>query len=351
MIRKFYLVIPSFFYLCSLAFAEPSDAYPSKPPSCVPDKAVTPSARTCSELNGVYVTGEFIYWKARTDELFSSLFMEATSTPSGLERSFRPIEPDYQFDPGFKLGLGGELPFDGWDLYLNWTHFHTTPTFSTSSNQPNIVDFETLERIAEFIGRSIKQSWNVMFNSLDFDWGRRFYLSRTLTVRPSFGGKVAWLHQKFQSAITEVEAVTSGVPANPNLINAKTNFWGIGPYAAFEGKWTFGFGLGLYGELSGAILWGKFDQRTIITGNQLNGANVASQDILVVFETHRVRPTAQAFIGLDWEWCFIPKWLSLNLRAGYETQIFWSQVINVIQGVKEPDVTFEGFTFMGRIDF
>ena len=354
MIKKFWVVIPSFFCLSSLTFAESPDTYPSKP--CKPTKAVTPSARTCSELNGAYVTGEFIYWKAREDEMIFSAFVDITSTPSRTERSFRPIELEFQYDPGFKLGLGGDLPFDGWDLYLNWTHFHTVPTISKSSNQANIVSYDVAASETLLFGaRRMKQSWNLMFNSLDFDWGRRFYLSRTLTVRPSFGGKAAWVHQKLRSFLLDTESIVGGIPGNTESFATRNNFWGIGPYLAFEGKWTFGYGIGLYGEISGAILWGKFEQISAIRNNGLQqtqqGQTLASFEGNFQFETHRVRPTTQAFIGLDWEWCFIPKWLSLNLRAGYETQIFWSQFIGAFQGFEESDLTFEGFTFMGRIDF
>lgn len=74
-------------------------------------------------------------------------------------------------------------------------------------------------------------------------------------------------------------------------------------------------------------------------------------DVRVRFKTHRVRPTMQTFVGLDWERCIIKKWLSLNFRIGYEVQYFWSQLINAIEDVEETDLSFEGLTFTGRIDF
>ena len=67
-------------------------------------------------------------------------------------------------------------------------------------------------------------------------------------------------------------------------------------------------------------------------------------------ETHRVRPTAQMFVGLDWEWCFIPNRLGAQIRAGYETQFFWGQILNV-RSVEESAFSLEGLTIMGRLDF
>ena len=342
----------------SLVFGESSQAMPhSSPPAAMPNKNVTPTARTCSELNGVYVTGEFIYWKARQEELVYGALTDfdfdlTTGDPSLVAE---PQEIDFQYDPGFKLGLGGDLPFDGWDLYLNWTRFHNRISSSLTSDENNIFAFfgGSIGDLPgpPFLGRSAKGSWNLMFNSLDFDWGRRFYLSKTLSIRPSFGGKAVWIHQKFNYSVQDTEGIIVNIPGNPETYKLKNDFWGIGPYFAFDGKWTFGWGFGLYGEISSALLWGKFEQKARIVRNLFVPFEAIDFVRRIDFEAHRVRPTAQAFIGFDWEWCFIPKWLSLNFRIGYETQYFWSQLVNPTEGLEESDLTFEGLTFMGRIDF
>jgi len=321
----------------------------------VPNKAVTPSARTCPGLNGAYVTGEFLYWKARQEEQIYAATIDITTSATDQIQNFKPLELDFTYDPAFKLGVGGDLPFDGWDLYLNWTHFHASPSSSTSSNRADLVSLFTriLEATTPFVGRSAKASWNLMFNSLDFDWGRRFYLSQTLTVRPSFGGKAAWINQEFRYSLQEVELAATGTPISNESVKWINNFWGVGPYLAVDGKWEFIWGLGVYGEISGALFWGQF------TRDRRVDRNVQDEQTQVVsllrnqiaFKAHRVRPTVQAFLGLDWEWCFIENWLSVNLRIGYETQYFWAQVINSPEGSTSGDLTFEGLTFMGRIDF
>ena len=355
-----------FFSLHSLMFGESSDAmsHQSSPPA-ISNKNVTPTARTCSDLDGVYVTGEFIYWKARQEELIYVAFadLQVDFLVTGNQKfDFKQQEAKFQFDPGFKLGVGWDLPFDGWDLYLNWTRFHNHPHSSLSSDTNNIIAlFGGLFGSAgiPFLGRRAKANWDLRFNSLDFDWGRRFYLSETFSVRPSFGGKAVWIHQKFDFAVLDTE-VLEGLPFTtppgfPVTLKMKNDFWGIGPYFTFDGKWTFAWGVGLYGEISTALLWGKFEQEQKFTKNRLsqNQGQFIVIELMnqINFEAYRVRPTIQSFIGLDWEWCFIPKWLSVNFRAGYETQYFWSQLVNPTEGVEEGDLTFEGFTFMGRIDF
>ena len=354
MYRKFLVFFPFLLSLSILSFAEPASSSPS-----IPNKAVTPTARTCPEMNGIYFTGDFIYWKAREDELYYAAFLDFNQTPNEIDQGYKVVEIDFEYDPGFKVGLGGNLPYDGWDIYLNWTHFHTHPTSSSSSSDRNIVALfaESSITTTDFVGDRASVSWNLMFNTLDLDWGRRFYLSRTLTVRPSFGGKAAWIHQRIRSKLTGVEerGAVPPIAIEDHFFHWISKFWGVGPYLAINGKWTFIWGLGLYGEISGAILWGQFNQNVHyvkrITDEQ-TGQPVVVNDRLR-FNPHRVRPTLKAFVGLDWERCIIKKWLSLNFRIGYETQYFWSQLVNnnTNQASSAADLTFEGLTFTGRLDF
>lgn len=344
MVKKFFTL---FLLSCtSLAFTQDAPI----------NKAITPSARTCTEMNGVYFTGDFIYWKAREDELAYAGTLNSQQSASGTDNAFKIFEVDFQYDPGFKVGLGGNLPYDGWDLYLNWTHLHTHPTSSLTSDNRNIVAFfiGNLNSTDDFVGDKASGSWNLMFNMLDFDWGRRFFLSETLTMRPSFGGKVAWIHQKIRYKLVGVERRGVGTPLDNQFFHWNNDFWGIGPYLAMNVKWTFIWGFGIYGELSGALLWGEFKQRVKSLSHQIDDQSnqVITVRDRVQHDTHRVRPTLKAFVGLDWERCIIPKWLSLNFRIGYETQYFWSQLVN--HPGQEPsgaDLTFEGLTFTGRLDF
>lgn len=345
MFKKFQFFIP--ILLLSSAMAAP----PQEAPSPEVNKAVTPSARTCPNLNGFFVTGEFIYWKARIDSLEFAADVHTTQVDGQTHRSFRPIEVDHKFVPGFKIGVGGDLPFDGWDIYVNWTHFHTAPTVTKSTSQFAIFDLEDYASLPIFAGRRFKQSWNVMFNSIDFDWGRRFFLSETLSMRPSFGGKTAWIYQKIRATISDMQQTLTGEAVNPDIFRATIKNWGIGPYAALEGKWEIIWGLGLIGKASTALLWEDFDGESFQSSNEVQGQGTSENRVSLPFHVRRVRPTARLFIGLDWERCFIDNWLSVNLQLGYESQIFWSQIINVIEGTLESDFTLDGLTFMGRIDF
>lgn len=92
-------------------------------PSCGPEGVITPNAGPCV-INGadLFITAEFLYWTIRQDHLAF-----AFSTPEIIDPLVIPegkgsvFHPDWEFNPGFKVGLGILFDHDGWDLYANYT--------------------------------------------------------------------------------------------------------------------------------------------------------------------------------------------------------------------------------------
>src|SRR3989344_1378501 len=71
-----------------------------------------------------FVTADFIYWQARQDDMafasdgnFNFTGIPATNNP----KKGNQYNLDYNFEPGFKVGLGVDFRHDGWDLYANYT--------------------------------------------------------------------------------------------------------------------------------------------------------------------------------------------------------------------------------------
>ena len=344
-----------FFFLTMSLFANASQE-PSTVPS-MPPKDATRSARTCPELNGVYVTADFLYWKTRQDELvytarFKPVFGDPLTTID-----IQPKEINFEYKPGFRVGLGGDLPWNGWDLYLNWTRLSFDISSSTSSDSADLILVTgALDEIG-FFGRRSKIHWDFTYNSLEFDFGRRMFLDSSWIIRPSFGLKVAWFDQESHQTLFEVESFNpngAGVPGANETWRGEFDYWGVGPFVSFYGKWHWVYGLGIAGQISGSILWYDIDEKVRSLENNLDDQGpqpVVTQTLVRLnFDTYRVRPYVQVFIGLDWEWCFIPKWLSTQFAIGYETQYFWPVVVNPI-GSDDIHTSFEGLTVKARIDF
>ncbi|WP_420420980.1 Lpg1974 family pore-forming outer membrane protein [Simkania sp.] len=325
-----------------------------------PLKDATKSAQTCHDLNGVYVTADFLYWKARQDGMEYVAVFEA-SFPSNTfsQVSIRSIEIDFEYKPGFRLGLGGDLPWDGWDLYLNWTRLSFDISSTKTSNQADLDLIEGLFSSPPFLGTRARIDWDLTHNALDFEMGRRLFLSSSLTVRPAWGLKTVWFDEEIKRRLDHVELFNPngpGLPGAPEFLNFDFDIWGIGPMLSLSGKWNWAYGLGLVGQFSGAILWYDIDQNTHVQDNgvedQGGSVRVVTQaNVKLKYDTNRIRPWVQAFVGLDWEWCFIPNWLSVQLAIGYEVQYFWSMFVDPINSLDDLPISFEGLTVKARIDF
>ncbi|MCB1083393.1 MAG: MOMP family protein [Simkania sp.] len=314
------------------------------------------SARTCHDLNGVYVTGDFLYWKVMQDELQYAACFIPTFTASLTTIDIQAKEIDFEYKPGFRIGLGGDLPWNGWDLYLSWTRLSFDISSSTTSDSADLF-LITGDEGFSFLGRKAKIKWDFTYNSLEFDYGRRMFLDSSWIIRPSFGMKTVWFDQESHQSLFEVESFNPngvGLAGANEYWRGEFDYWGIGPFASFYGKWNWVYGLGIAGQVSGAILWYDIDEKVRSFENEIDNQgpqpNVSQTLVRLNFDTHRVRPYIQAFIGLDWERCFIPKWLSAQLAIGYEVQYFWSVVVNPL-GNDDIPTSFEGLTLKARIDF
>ena len=345
--NKFFL-----FFLFPIALVADMQKEPSPAPN-MPPKDATRSARTCHDLNGVYVTGDFLYWKARNDDLVYVVQVAPTVGQTLTKFIVRPIEIDFEYKPGFRLGIGGDLPWNGWDLNLNWTRFSFDISSSTTSGiadlSLNVGGFDSI-----FFGRRGKIQWDFNYNSLEFDFGRRAFLDSSWIIRPSFGLKAVWFDNKNKLDLYEVESFNpngAGLPGVDEYAKSEIDISGVGPFVSFYGKWNWIYGLGIAGQVSGSILWYDIDENAKTLRNELQNLTVRQSFGQLKFSTHRVRPYVQLFLGIDWEWCFIPKWLSAQLALGYEAQYFWSMLVDPINNRDDVPTSFDGLTFKARLDF
>ncbi|MBI3237138.1 MAG: hypothetical protein HYZ48_05525, partial [Chlamydiales bacterium] len=84
-----------------------------------------------------YLTADFLLWSANTDGLFyaqSNFGSAPDQNPPNGSTAFRGHlqRINEEWDPGFRVGIGGNMPYDEWDIYLNWTWFHTDPSDSAN---------------------------------------------------------------------------------------------------------------------------------------------------------------------------------------------------------------------------
>lgn len=275
----------------------------------------------------VYVTGEWLFWRTREE---------------GIE--FAPTKTiHFDYESGFRVGLGVHLPYDKWDIYVNYTNFNP----AHSGNAEGF--FYPLWLFEAAAVTHAQAHWKISFQTVDVEIGRAYYIARTLVFRPFFGLKGAWIdqhgHAHYQGGFIPV-----GATFETKLTN---DFKGAGPLIGIESNWGLGYGFSLFGDAATALVIGQFENKQ--EQKQLDGF----EPIDLHTHLHLVSPMVQLVTGVAWDLNFHKRMCHVGLSAGFEAQYWWSQnqtelftsTIQPIYVREKGNLSFYGLTLRGRFDF
>lgn len=303
----------------------------------------------------VFLTADFIYWKAHQDGLE---YAESgiTTTPLVLNPSLTRgtvASASSRWEPGFKVGLGLEFEHDGWDLFAQYTwldpqshHDSTYDPAGPSGLFPLLGATTTNAGISTAAAAltDATATWKMNYNVVDLELGRNFFVSRYMTLRPHFGLKSAWINQRFN--VDQDFASTQFVAFISEAINHKQSSWGIGIRAGLDPVWHFARSWGLYGNFAFSALYSYFKDKvtdTLYTG-------VGQTGIASVYETtqrsfHDVTPILELGLGLTYMDWFYDEAYMLEVRAGWEEQV-WFQTNQFVSSLnpRTGNLTTQGFT-------
>ncbi|CCB89362.1 mOMP-like family protein [Simkania negevensis Z] len=303
-----------------------------------------------------FFTVDFIYWTAREEGLAyameganASIFNANLPTiPKG-----KILDPDWCFDPGFKVGAGLDMQYDGWDVYANYTWFHNSS--HDSLNKPNGF-LPTIPNFlfflfnlfptppASFAFESAKQDWSLHFNTIDLELGRGYYISRFLTLRPHVGLKGTWQDQDIRTKYTLVEQEIFQVHQHQNS-------WGIGIRAGLEGCWYFIRSFGLYGDFALSGMWSGFSNTR--KDNRIQNDQTRVNILDTRYLNHSVKPVIEFGLGLRYELLYHNDDFRFLIQAGWEEQIWfgYNQIIDLAEYGDRGNLSLQGFTLEVRLDF
>jgi hypothetical protein len=295
----------------------------------------------------LFLTGDFIYWKARQDNMQYAR-TGVQSNPTGSVKQGSEKDVHFEFEPGFKVGLGLITSHDGWDLYLNYTWLNPakhsnqisgstahplTPLWGTAIFSTNLAD-DTTQAI-DFAS----STWKLNFNVVDLELGRNFYLSRRLTMRPHIGLKTAWLNEKSRVTYSVVNNILSP-PTLEEIIRFKEKIWGLGIRGGFDNVWHLSKHWGVYGDLALSALWSEVSAQRKGT---LFPQDYQWFDVNKAF--HHVMPVLEMGIGLTYMTWFSDNSYMFKMDAGWEEQVWFDT--NYLPGVSNTvsgNLTLQGFT-------
>lgn len=255
----------------------------------------------------------------------------------------------FDWDYGFRAGVGYTMEHDRWDTQLYWSWFRTEAhnAIPTDNSPPNTVsntfylEFDGSFLNGDmFLGKGGHIDWSLLYNMADWELGRNCAISRALTMRPFIGIKGGWIHQTIEAKVDLVSFIGSEKLQN--------RFWGIGPSGGMNTRWEMGrfctHSINLLGEFATGMLWGNWNVKDVYKNPTIEipvKSDITSLGSL----------TLKGFLGLGWD--IHTCRYGFALKLGYEMQIWFNQLrLPTLQQLPvHGDLTLQGGTFNARFDF
>ena len=343
--------------LATLPFCLYADELPASRQGQEASGFVNPSSRFQVD-NGwnLFLNTEFLWWVAKEDGLYyaqSGYWNQATDAipPNGamdFQGHLQKVKPLWR--PAFRLGFGGNMSYDEWDLFLNWTWFSSEARKSSHGSLLTLwghPDIDAPGSTATF-AHYAKGKWDLLYNVLDLEMGRSFWVGKHFSLRPFMGVRGAWIDQHFKIHYSYATA-----PSTSGHLRMKSDFEGGGVRAGVDARFALFNGWSFYGIASASMLYGFFDcdfreswqnKRIAKTGDGFRQATSAMQMAFGVrWDTYVHRDRYHFGLYAGWEQNI---WYGINKMNHYFGQL---QEGNLQQ--LNNDLCLQGGTFGVRFDF
>jgi len=324
--------------------------------------------------DGLKISADYLYWQVLQDNMAYAAWIPGgfTSVPTipaiSIDKQLRLVEPKFNWDSGFRIGLDYTTQCSDWEFGFYWTRFHKNEKSRVCDSHNGIFPFadpifgliEILVTKPAGFSRAAFSNWRFQYDTLDFQVGRSCGICECLKVRPYVGVKAASILQKqkihfSKVTTTSVRRIIPGIPvmARDKRIN---NFYGIGLSFGTDMMWTFAPHWNLSSGLSGAMLYSRshFANKPIIISKPITGPITVEVDV-VNKKARRLRPMLDAFVSLDWDTCFCEN--RVDISIGYEMQYWWNQwntsnsLVDGLFSNAHGDLMLHGLTVHASISF
>ncbi len=347
--------------LCTLGFAETNCCQstqtcpaPTPPAPCWPD--TTPDCPYClgpdcvnPDVRPIHCGGDFtfygaaIWWNANEDGLaFAVDTTQSISHPPFSVIHARYARPQAHWELGFKVGIGYNTTFNGWDADLTWTHYQGRASEEVEADPSDNHTLLTLwsayadtcnhiTTVASFAGAQ----WKLQLDLLDFELGREFWTGRYLTLRPFIGLRYGRIRQHYNiqySGGSYAGSITHRVcefnpryPFGDDYISMSNVFKGTGVRSGLDTVWNIGRGVSFYGNLALSLLYGRFhmnqNEDVVAPVSPFSTTNILSSE-----DGFRAsRAMTDLAVGIQYSTLFNDCQYGFTLALGWEHHLFFNQ--------------------------
>lgn len=315
-----------------------------------------------------FTTGSFIYWHANQD------YMDAARSAAFLSSGAVPVDeavteyPDFDYKPGFKIGVGLESGLDNWYILSEYTWLHQStrhlsnpvPATLTPGDRVWIPNdwFNTLSIAAQPQAAAIHTHWKFHLDMLDMTMCRPFYEGQHFTVQPSVGLRSLWIRQMYRIDAFDALNLSSPPATSFNL----SQCWSIGPTAGADSHWLLPYGIHIKGSLGFSLLYTRYTKLSHSETDSTFSSAAAAPIHGTLNHYGCLRSITEMGAGIGWGSYFFCQRIHLSFSAEYDFALFWAQnmlrqTVASLQdnpvGYVDPagDLHIHGLTVNARLDF
>ena len=290
-----------------------------------------------------YVEADFLWWKAVEDSLPVAV---VTDTTDGAV-SVSVLNPNFKWDPGFRLGVGYTPCGCDWDFYASWTHFDTKAkrSFGPGSATETVVPQWGAIVAAAGDTTTLSSHWHLHLNWADFELNHNFCESECFKFGVHGGLRAVWINQKFNFALTDTGAGAS------TDVSSKSDYSSLGVVAGLEASWRVGCGISINACAGGAILYGRQKSRVSETFTTTTALDISGSSHYYIS-----RAMSDLRLGISWETSFFDCY-NFVFEADWEHHILFCQnqfprgSVTASSRPRDGDLTIQGATFSATLFF
>ena len=289
-----------------------------------------------------FISAGLLYWRpfvGGIDECGSGNVSESIASDGRVISRFngRARNPDFDWDPGFRIGAGYEFACSNWDVAVFYTYFRSR---SHDSNSPDS-DSSSSDSY-RFDNRENRLRWNINFDLIDVVAGYEADVGSCFMFRPFIGLRGARIDQKVHRG--HFQSSDGYFSRSRDHFGGRNHekFSGLGPLLGIEADWNIGCGFQLYANASTSWLYGKFHVRL----NEVDNFEYLDNFCHISKNLDANLANFDAGLGVRWETCFCGD-IQLMLQLGFEHH----QYFNYNRIGDYGDLCFDGVNFSAGIEF
>ena len=269
-----------------------------------------------------FITGSFTYWQPIQENMELGV-VSNTSHPLDLVHG-KQVNLDFDYKPGFKVGIGMNFDYDKWDTFIEYTWFRGTEHVHKNINPNNLkVALLPAWQIPDFLDPKYNlgsEKWKLSMDLIDWDLARGYNVGTQLYFRPFIGVRAALIDQSVHVKYIN-ENPTQFFIWPSTFITQKSDSWGIGPRIGLSSNWKLSKEWRIFGNAEFDILFTQYDLKNI----QSSAVSVANRYIVHQDDANYLRAHSELKLGFGWGTYLSSNKYHLDLSADYGFQVFFDQ--------------------------